>query len=193
MNTTIIKEPFVHSLNDDFLSKEDFDFLLEYVKSRPLFLAGSNHHTEIFMNKEQSDLSRRMWKYCDIILDEIFDKVNVENKQYDKDKVIQGIELYNWGDDSYKDIHVDEFEKIVSSTLYIYPEEQMGTVLYGHELPSGNEIADVPFPVEWKQNRLMSFVSGRRTYHSVDKFKGQPRVTINFNSKYEAGNNNDKF
>ena len=193
MNTTIIKEPFVHSLNDDFLSKEDFDFLLEYVKSRPLFLAGSNHHTEIFMNKEQSDLSRRMWKYCDIILDEIFDKVNVENKQYDKDKVIQGIELYNWGDDSYKDIQVDEFEKIVSSTLYIYPEEQMGTVLYGHELPSGNEIADVPFPVEWKQNRLMSFVSGRRTYHSVDKFKGQPRVTINFNSKYEAGNNNDKF
>ena len=193
MNTTIIKEPFVHSLNDDFLSKEDFDFLLEYVKFRPLFLAGSNHHTEIFMNKKQSDLSRRMWKYCDIILDEIFDKVNVENKQYDKDKVIQGIELYNWGDDSYKDIHVDEFEKIVSSTLYIYPEEQMGTVLYGHELPSGNEIADVPFPVEWKQNRLMSFVSGRRTYHSVDKFKGQPRVTINFNSKYEAGNNNDKF
>jgi hypothetical protein len=193
MNTTIIKEPFVHSLNDDFLSKEDFDFLLEHVKSRPLFLAGSNHYTEIFMNKEQSDLSRRMWKYCDIILDEIFDKVNVENKQYDKDKVIQGIELYNWGDDSYKDIHVDEFEKIVSSTLYIYPEEQMGTVLYGHELSSGNEIADVPFPVEWKQNRLMSFVSGRRTYHSVDKFKGQPRVTINFNSKYEVGNNNDKF
>jgi len=193
MNTTIIKEPFVHSLNDDFLSKEDFDFLLEYVKSRPLFLAGSNHYTEIFMNKEQSDLSRRMWKYCDIILDEIFDKVNVENKQYDKDKVIQCIELYNWGDDSYKDIHVDEFEKIVSSTFYIYPEEQMGTVLYGHELPSGNEIADVPFPVEWKQNRLMSFVSGRRTYHSVDKFKGQPRVTINFNSKYEVGNNNDKF
>ena len=193
MNTTIIKEPFVHSLNDDFLSKEDFDFLLEYVKSRPLFLAGSNHHTEIFMNKEQSDLSRRMWKYCDIILDEIFDKVNVENKQYDKDKVIQGIELYNWGDDSYKDIHVDEFEKIVSSTLYIYPEEQMGTVLYGHELPSGDEIADVPFPVEWKQNRLMSFASGGRTYHSVDKIKGQPRVTINFNSKYEAGNNNDKF
>jgi hypothetical protein len=60
----------------------------------------------------------------------------------------------------------------------------MGTVLYGHELPSGNEIADVPFPVEWKQNRLMSFVSGGRTYHSVDKIKGQPRVTINFNSKY---------
>ena len=96
----------------------------------------------------------------------------------------QNIELYNWGDDSYKGIHVDEFEKIISSTLYIYPEEQMGTVLYGHELPSGNEIADVPFPVEWKQNRLMSFVSDGRTYHSVDKIKGQPRVTINFNSKF---------
>ena len=190
MNIVIEEKPFVHSIVDNFLSADDFAFLLEYVKSRvdtesrPLFLDGSNHYTEIFMNKEQSDLSRRLWKYCDIILDEIFDKVNVENKQYDKDTVTQNIELYNWGDDSYKDIHVDEFEKIISSTLYIYPEEQMGTVLYGHELPSGDEIADVPFPVEWKQNRLMSFVSGGRTYHSVDKIKGQPRVTINFNSKY---------
>jgi hypothetical protein len=180
----IKKEPFVHSIVDNFLSEDDFAFLLGYVKSRPLLLDGRNHYTENFPNKEQSDLSRRLWKYCDIILDEIFDKVNVENQQYDKDNVVQSIELYNWGNNY--GIHVDEWEKIVSSILYIYPEEQMGTVLYGHELSSGDEIADVPFPVEWKQNRLVSFISSDITYHSVDKIKGQPRVTFNINNKYKT-------
>ena len=64
MNIVIEEKPFVHSIVDNFLSADDFAFLLEYVKSRvdtesrPLFLDGSNHYTEFFMNKEQSDLSR---------------------------------------------------------------------------------------------------------------------------------------
>ena len=124
-----------------------------------------------------------MWKYFDIILNEIFDKVNVVDKQYDKDNIYREIELYNWGNDSYRDIHVDEFEKIISSTFYIYPKEQIGTILYGHILPSLDEDVDNLYQIEWKQNRMMSFVSSDITYHQVGKELGKPRVTINFNIK----------
>ena len=183
MNVVIEKEPFVHSIVDNFLSEDDFDFLLEYVNSKPNFLNGNNHYTEVYRNETQSELTKRLWKYFDIILDEIFDKVNVVNKQYDKDNTYREIELYNWGDDSYRDIHVAEFEKVISSTFYIYPKEQIGTILYGHILPSMNEDVDDLYQIEWKQNRMMSFVSSGITYHQVSKELGKPRVTINFNIK----------
>jgi|ETNmetMinimDraft_8_1059916.scaffolds.fasta_scaffold50983_2 hypothetical protein len=205
MNTTIVKKPFLYSLTDDFLSKEDFDFLLKYIKSVPMFSNSEEHYTEKYHSDVEvediglmkEELKERLFSYCSIILNEIFEPINSCSKKYDT--VREQIELYNWGMNGtyFDNIHCDIPEKVVSCVLYIYPEKQTGTYIYDTIMPGG-EWVEPGEEIEWKQNRLLSFVSYdgqdggpwtrevipfKKTYHCVKNNYGTQRVTANFNNK----------
>lgn len=72
-------------------------------------------------------------------------------------------------------IHNDSLNKLLSVVIYIYPENNKGTILYSNKQGSN------PIEIEWKQNRAFIFSRNEHTWHSYESDGNNNRVTLVYN------------
>ena len=73
-------------------------------------------------------------------------------------------------------IHDDTFNKLLSGVVYLYPENNIGTMFYNTKNGKDKNV------VEWKINRAVFFSRiERETWHSYEADSNNDRITLIFN------------
>jgi hypothetical protein len=73
-------------------------------------------------------------------------------------------------------IHDDTFNKLLSGVVYLYPENNIGTIFYNTKNGKDKNV------IEWKINRAVFFSRiERETWHSYEADSAGDRITLIFN------------
>lgn len=168
-----------HRIIDNFLSDDLFDYLctlkLNKVENNQIF----NHHNKISKDgsTETSCISLEKLKKLNL---ECHDKTINLLKELSPEKA----KLYDYSDfniiETGKDytfpIHRDHINKLLSGVIYLYPEKNLGTILYD------NKNGENPVEIDWKQNRGFFFSRNENsTWHSYKGNGKQNRIVLVYN------------
>ena len=168
-----------HRIIDNFLSEELFNYLcsiqLNKVSDNEIF----NHHNNISKNGviESSCISNDKLKKLNAechqkaisILEELSpEKVSLYD--YSDFNIIETGKNYSFP------IHRDHVNKLLSGVIYLYPEKNLGTILYDNK--SGKNAIEI----EWKQNRGFFFSRNEHsTWHSYKGDGNNNRIVLVYN------------
>jgi hypothetical protein len=177
----IYNTPWMHEIIDDFLSKEDFDFLSSInidstsvdsnaISKNKIFADGSivsNLPEEWLLNFKE----KYFYKTVEILKQHAPDKV--DKVHYMELNVVESGPHFQFP------IHPDSLDKLLSCVIYLQPVNNNGTILY-----SSNEGADAHM-AEWKQNRCVIFSRTDKTWHSYggDSINSRRTLVLNLRSE----------
>ena len=164
---------------DNFLETEDLKELNTYAKN-----LNNNHDIHVFHNK--IDLNNK-------ILHASIDKnllTRLNKKYLEKGISIlkelneEKVSLIDYSDftiiktkkNKKYPIHDDTFNKLLSGVVYLYPENNIGTIFYNTKNGKDKNV------IEWKINRAVFFSRiERETWHSYEADSANDRITLIFN------------
>ena len=164
---------------DDFLEAEDLKELSIYAKN-----LNNNRDVHVFHN--EIDLNNK-------ILNASIDKgllIRLNKKYLEKGISIlkelneEKVSLIDYSDftiiktkkNKKFPIHDDTFNKLLSGVVYLYPENNVGTIFYNTKSGKDKNI------IEWKINRAVFFSRiERETWHSYEADSANDRITLIFN------------
>ena len=164
---------------DDFLEAEDLKELSIYAKN-----LNNNQNIHVFHNK--IDLNNK-------ILNASVDKgllIRLNKKYLEKGINIlkelneEKVSLIDYSDftiiktkkNKKFPIHDDTFNKLLSGVVYLYPENNIGTIFYNTKNGKDKNV------IEWKINRAVFFSRiERETWHSYEADNVNDRITLIFN------------
>ena len=164
---------------DDFLESEDLKELSIYAKS-----LNNDHDVHVFHN--EIDLNNKiLHASIDKGLLTRLNKKYLEKgisilKELNKEKV----SLIDYSDftivktkkNKKFPIHDDTFNKLLSGVVYLYPENNIGTIFYNTKNGKDKNV------IEWKINRAVFFSRiERETWHSYEADNVNDRITLIFN------------
>ena len=164
---------------DDFLEAEDLKELSVYAKNL-------NNNRDIHVFHNEIDLNNK-------ILNASIDKgllIRLNKKYLEKGINIlkelneEKVNLIDYSDftivktkkNKKFPIHDDTFNKLLSGVVYLYPENNIGTIFYNTKNGKDKNI------IEWKINRAVFFSRiERETWHSYEADSTNDRITLIFN------------
>ena len=178
MEFEIVEIPWKHIIVDDFLNNEEYEKILNYIKSVYDF-SKKVGYKEIHKHDSNSVISSIFCPKILLIKDLFFDKLNYGKKDLPK-KYYPYIELAILPPGyKYFKIHTDDCFKLMSIVYYFYPDLSTGTKLYtSHEKNSFHH------SVDWVKNRALCFVSQQKdeyqkTWHNYSNISDSVRITFN--------------
>jgi len=170
---------FKFKIIDNFLDKENFEKLkLLELESVPVNFT-KVYHNEIDKNDKilklslDENLIRSIHKNHHNKIFKILEELD-----YEKSKLYEysDISLIKCGKGYKFPIHDDTPNKLLSCVIYIYPNNNCGTILYENKKGHGKKI------IEWKQNRNLIFSRiERKTWHSFESDGVSDRVALVYN------------
>jgi hypothetical protein len=179
METVIHEIPWRHALTDSFLSNSEYDVVVDYVKTLLSFLPVTEGYKEFLDDSCNTEISNILCPKVYQLRDTLFDTLNFGGKvlpqvQYSNCELVISPAGYRYGT-----IHEEGKRKLMTSVLYLYPQEGDGTEIY-----KTNNKDSYFTTIPWKPDRLLSFVGQRnpvyqRTWHDYGNSKSFHRVTIN--------------
>lgn len=179
MIVTESNTPWKYLLIDEFLSDVEYERVLTYIKSRYDFDRNHKGYKELHRHNSNTLITKLFAPIIIALKDKYFDKLNYAGKTLPQ-KMYPYIELVVCPSGyRYDHIHCDTDYKIMSTVLFMYPEEGDGTELYTDKTEQSYH-SQVP----WKPNRAISFVSQnnpkfQRTWHNYGNTKPFQRVSFN--------------
>jgi hypothetical protein len=189
MKFEIVEVPWKHLIVDDFLSDEEYEKILVYIKSVYDFSKKCGYK-EIHKHNSDSVISNIFCPKILSIKDLYFDELNYGNKEL-PEIYYPFIELVvSPPGFKYFKIHTDDAFKLMTTVCYFYPDFSTGTELY-----TTDKKTSYHHSVEWNKNRALSFVSQekneyQKTWHNY--FNNTEDIRITFNlilSTHENGKN----
>ena len=164
---------------DDFLEAEDFKELSIYAKNLNNDRDVKVFHNEIDLNNrilnssiDKGLLTRLNKKYLEkgiSILKELNEE-KVSLIDYSDFTIIKTKKNMKFP------IHDDTFNKLLSGVVYLYPENNIGTIFYNTKNGKDKSVT------EWKINRAVFFSRiERETWHSYEADSDNDRITLIFN------------
>ena len=178
-NDPKIKVMFKYKVIDNFLNKEDFDRLNSIKLDEIPHNSIKVYHNEIDLNKKLITNS-----FDEKIIRDL--QENYHNKTFEilKELNYEKSKLYEYSDftiiktgRNYKfPIHDDTPNKLLSGVIYLYPEQNKGTIIYKNKKGEDKRI------IEWKQNRSLFFSREEKiTWHSYEGNNTSDRVALVYN------------
>jgi hypothetical protein len=187
-----------HVIIDDFLSKEHFDYCVKTFDTNlddPAVLDKSTRkgkksvaHTYAFKNggiKQKSKFvgNIKTDKFSEQTLLEMHNIYTPKLLEILKELAPEKVKDYDHAlmiftlspKDSVYGKHTDIQDKLLSTVIYLKPENNTGTILYEH-INDPN-----PQTVEWKQNRALIFSRTDETWHSYEGDKINDRYVLVYN------------
>lgn len=155
-----------HIIIDNFLSKEELDFCLNFELDESLIGLGENEVGHLMAKSRfYTDGSDEHYRYHDMF-EEIFFNHYVQMHDYLKQLAPEKIERIRYTEVTLTKTskpwanppHVDARDKLLSIVVYI-SENNKGTILH-----NGDETEEV----EWVQNRALIFSRNENTWHSFE-------------------------
>ena len=164
---------------DDFLEAEDLKELSIYAKNL-------NNDRDVHVFHNEIDLNNK-------ILNASIDKgllIRLNKKYLEKGISIlkelneEKVSLIDYSDftiiktkkNKKFPIHDDTFNKLLSGVVYLYPENNIGTIFYNTKNGKDKNV------IEWKINRAVFFSRiERETWHSYEADSANDRITLIFN------------
>ena len=164
---------------DNFLESEDLTELSIYVKNLNNDRDVQVFHNEIDLNNkilhasiDEGLLTRLNKKYLEkgiSILKELNEE-KVSLIDYSDFTIIKTKKNKKFP------IHDDTFNKLLSGVVYLYPENNIGTIFYNTKNGKDKNV------IEWKINRAVFFSRiERETWHSYEADSANDRITLIFN------------
>jgi hypothetical protein len=172
----IIDYPWKHLVLDNFLDENTFCFLQKYIEDRYDFskLKSTKAIVECHTSENKTELYQILSPKIDELKQSYFNQLNFTDKEL-PEKTYSLVELVLCPPGfKNKNIHNDKDTKLMTTVLYITPDEGTGTILY-----SGAGTNSDSIEVEWKQNRALVFVGQTNTWHNYKNNKKIWRVTTN--------------
>ena len=164
---------------DNFLEDEDFKSLSNYAKN-----LSENNKIDVYPNTidknnnilklsiEKSLLIKINSKY----LPRAFDILKELNPEKIKLFSYSDFSIIKTNKNSKFPIHDDTPNKLLSGVIYLYPENNSGTVFYN------SKSGDNKTSIDWKQNRAVFFSRREReTWHSYEGDRINDRVALVYN------------
>ena len=164
---------------DNFLENEDFKSLSNYAKN-----LSENNKIDVYPNT--IDKNNNILKLS--IEKNLLIKINSKYlpRAFDilKELNPEKIKLFSYSDfsiiktnkNSKFPIHDDTPNKLLSGVIYLYPENNSGTVFYN------SKSGDNKTSIDWKQNRAVFFSRREReTWHSYEGDRINDRVALVYN------------
>jgi hypothetical protein len=179
MTAIFNKTPWPHLIIDDFLPIDIFQKLKTYVVTNFDLVTAKEHLIENHYNSSHSEWYTILTPTILELKDHYFDQLNFGNKRLPK-KIYPYVQ-FNICPPGFKypRIHQDSAQKIMTTVLYICPDQSNGTELYltEHE----NSLTKI---IEWIPNRSLSFVQQskqhlQQTWHNYKNFGLMPRASVN--------------
>jgi len=173
-----------HLIIDDFLSKEHFDYCVNTFDTTledPAVLNKSIRkekkkavtHTYIFKNGNMQQESNFIGnilsdKFSEQILLDIHNTYTPKLLEILKELAPEKLKYYDRSaliftlspKDSKYGKHTDNPDKLLSTVIYLKPENNTGTILYEHKEDKNPQV------VEWKPNRALIFSRTDETWHA---------------------------
>jgi hypothetical protein len=187
MIVTEYDDPWKHIIIDDFLDRETFKWLVDYIKSdknlfNPEEITSENHQPWYGAESEVYD---KLLPFLIKVKDQYQDKLNYTNRHIPN--VCYPHFQINFCNPNFRfpEIHQDNENKALTVVLYVYPNDSDGTEIY-----SSFDENSLAKRVEWKPNRALCFVSQRnpefpQTWHNFGNTRKEVRVTINLTLEKE--------
>lgn len=184
----VIKEPFMHIIEDDFLKDDDFNLLSSRIKSL-IDNSGSEYGSSVIYNQARISIPELIITRESSILSN--EELITFFKRYEKKLLNHLARLAPYKRNLYDQfsfqlsktikngcyhIHEDSMEKLLSVVIYLQPQNNIGTFLYKKK-------SFIPFKtVEWKENRYLAFsrLQGL-TRHSYKCNNTEDRYTLVLN------------
>jgi hypothetical protein len=179
MNVSEHDLPWKHLVIDNFLEPDVFLTVKNYVLSKYDLYNHKKPTVEIHVQTSNSLLYNLLSPVILDLKDKYFDLLNYGNKVIpEKFYTYAELAICTPGF-KYPYIHQDVERKIMTTVLYVAPDDGDGTDLY-----SKNNKKSLIKSVEWKPNRAISFVSQRNpklqeTWHNYGNSKPFCRASIN--------------
>jgi len=179
----IVNTPWMHEIIDDFLDKEDFDYLSNIELENT-----SEDGNAIGKNKIYADGVIRCtapmdWNWMGEFRNKYYNRTVEILKNHAPEKIddilYMELNIVESGPHFQFPIHPDSRDKLLSCVVYLQPEHNNGTVLYSSE-DGANE-----YMAEWKQNRCVIFSRQDNTWHSYGGNGISPRRTLVLNLRSE--------
>ena len=164
---------------DNFLEDEDFRSLSNYAKN-----LSENNKIDVYPNtidKDNNILKSTIEKNLLIkinskYLPRAFDILKELNPEKIKLFSYSDFSIIKTNKNSKFPIHDDTPNKLLSGVIYLYPENNSGTVFYNTK--SGDDKTSI----DWKQNRAVFFSrKERETWHSYEGDRINDRVALVYN------------
>ena len=183
--------PWKYAVVDDFLSQDTFNQVIEYGKVKGADTPVNTLGTYNFLEKGYEDLRQDIISQVTKFKELTFDTLNIPNKDPKGASVTPYLHIREPGHNFC--VHADNWSKVFSLVLYLYPfEGQVGTEIYTSD-PS--QTAQFVTEVKWKPNRMLVFVPshnpGTMTNHKVYNFTEVNRVALVVN--WLSGNKDNQF
>ncbi len=168
-----------HRIIDNFLSDDLFDYLCSLKLNKVEYDQILNHHNKISKDgsTETSCISVEKLKKLNL---ECHEKTINLLKELSPEKA----KLYDYSDFNIIEtgknysfpIHRDHVNKLLSGVIYLYPEKNLGTILYD------NKNGENPVEIDWRQNRGFFFSRNESsTWHSYKGNGKQNRIVLVYN------------
>ncbi len=164
---------------DNFLEDEDFRSLSNYAKN-----LSENNKIDVYPNTIDKDNNILKSTIEKNLLIKINSKYLPRAFDILKELNPEKIKLFSYSDFSISKtnknskfpIHDDTPNKLLSGVIYLYPENNSGTVFYNTK--SGDDKTSI----DWKQNRAVFFSrKERETWHSYEGDRINDRVALVYN------------
>jgi hypothetical protein len=178
-----------HIIEDNFLSKEHFNFLsnIDYShipQEQMVIMANSIQDGAIC--KYSGEIPR------DMLLD-IHHQYNSKMIEFLKELAPEKVPLVKHADITLvrtpKHIlstrtHLDVSRKVLSAIVYLTPEKNLGTIVFDDiKLVKGKKVGSGKQEIEWKQNRVFAFSRSETSWHYGAADGISPRITLLYNLK----------
>lgn len=179
MIATKVHSPWTYLIIDEFLTAAEYEQVLAYVKSKYDFAHNNKGYKELHRHTSDTLITKLFAPIILMLRDKYFDELNYAGKALPQE-MYPYIELVVCPSGyRYDRIHCDTENKLMSTVLFMYPDEGDGTELYTDKSQQA-----LHSQVPWKANRALSFVSQnnprfQRTWHNYGNTKPFPRVTFN--------------
>lgn len=176
MKVSFCNDPWPHAIIDDFLPADDFQIIKDYVLSRYDL---NSVREAIIENHTQTVIYNILAPKVLELKDKYLEQLNYGSKEIPaRSKPLIELRICPPGF-VYKKIHCDAVEKIMSTVLYITPEQSNGTELYGTR--DVESLSDI---VTWRENRALIFVGQNNpliqgTWHNYRNTTNLARATAN--------------
>ena len=156
-------------LKDNFLSKDECEYLIRYWKEYP-------EEKKIIYN------DTKVVRLCKITtgnlwMDDLFKYIGSKcSSLSDSEIVCDNVEIVRWEPENYMRPHKDD-EDICSVIVYLNDDYQGGETGVCFNDPKGQQLT-----IEPKQGRMIAFTNGTKDgyYHWVNKVKDCDRYTLAF-------------
>lgn len=164
---------------DNFLENEDFQSLSSYAKN-----LSENNKIDVYPNTIDKDNNILKSSIEKNLLIKINSRYLPRAFNILKELNPEKIKLFSYSDfsiiktnkNSKFPIHDDTPNKLLSGVIYLYPENNSGTVFYN------SKSGDNKTSIEWKQNRAVFFSrKERETWHSYEGDQINDRVALVYN------------